>query len=386
MKSFHRPPSTDTIMPFSSISLFGIRKKAQRNKNALIRSIEGVIESGIFLGGQKNREFTNNLNHYLGGGYVLPVASGHDALLLAIKSLGLTKNDEVLFPVNAYPTAFPIALSEATPVPVDVEENGQLDIGDLRQKYTKNSKVLLVVHLYGLMTDMRAIGQFIRSHRLFLIEDAAQAFGSRFDGRLAGTFGDISCFSFYPTKNLGGLGDGGAIWTKHKRLYGFVRQAAAYGESERYKSRFISGHSRLPEIQAGALSLYLKDFNRERAKRKIIYAYYRIAFTRRKLSGHVRIFSAHALCDPTIHLFVVAVQKRDALRSYLEKRGIETRIHYPHPVHRTPAFRFFNHKKGTFPQAEKLASKIVSLPFHPYLTKREINYIVDAVASFYKRL
>ncbi len=366
--------------------MFGIQKKAHEKKETLISVITEVVDSGIFLNGTKNEQLKQRLRMYLGGGYVLPVSSGHDALMLAIQSLGCTKEDEILFPVNAYPSAFPVVLSGATPVPVEIDNNGQIDIGSVRQKCTKKTKAILVVHLYGLMADIREIVRFARSHSIYLIEDVAQAFGSRFNNKLAGTFGDISCFSFYPTKNLGALGDGGAIWTKSKRLYTKMRQASRYGEHTRYKSLFISGHSRLPEIQASALTIYLRDFRKDQVQRKRLYTYYKSALTKMNLSKRVRFLSPHVLCDPTIHLFVVAAFKRDALWSFLRKRGIETHIHYPYPIHTVPAFRYLVKRQEKFPNAEKLAKQIISLPFHPYLTKREIDYIVEAITSFYKRL
>ena len=250
-------------MQLHNISMFGVQKKAIEKKEKLLRAITTVINSGIFLNGTKNKELQKRLRTYLGGGYVLPVASGHDALSLAIQSLGCNKNDEILFPVNSYPTAFPIALSKVTPVPIDIDENGQIDIECVKQKYNKRTKAILVVYLYGLMTDIRELVRFARSHNIYLIEDVAQAFGSRFNNKPAGTFGDISCFSFYPTKNIGTLGDGGAIWTKNKRLFTIMRQASLYGEDIRYKSIFVSGHSRLAEIQASALTVYVKDFRKE---------------------------------------------------------------------------------------------------------------------------
>ncbi len=368
------------------ISMFGLQKKAYEKKEKLLRAIAGVIDSGIFLNGTKNKQLQQHLQTYLGGGYVLPVASGHDALVMALSSLGCTTSDEILFPVNAYPSAFPVALNGAVPVPVDVDKDGQIDIQSVKKRFNKKVKAILVVHLYGLMTDIEELVRFAHSHNIFLLEDVAQAFGSRFNNRLAGTFGDLSCFSFYPTKNVGALGDGGAVWTKNKRWYALMRQASRYGESIRYKSVFVSGHSRLAEIQASALSVYLKDFKKEQQQRKRIYAYYKSALSKRNLSKRVRLLSAHALCDPTIHLLVVTAFKRDALRLYLKKRGIETLVHYPYPIHKVPAFRYLRIKSGQFPIAEKLAKQIVSLPFHPYLTKREIDYIVDAITSFYKRL
>ncbi|MBI3577121.1 DegT/DnrJ/EryC1/StrS family aminotransferase [Candidatus Gottesmanbacteria bacterium] len=358
------------------ISFNGVQSLVSEQKNKLLGAFSRVIDSGVFLQGKENAALTAELEKRLPGGYVIPVASGHDALLLSLKALNLKPTDEVIFPVNAYPTAFPIALCGATPVPVDVDKNGQLD-SDLAEKaITKNTRAVVVVHLYGLVGNLPLIIMLCNKHKLVLIEDAAQAFGSTFDGKPVGTFGDIGCFSFYPTKNLGALGDGGAIWTGDKKIASFVAQAKMYGEKIRYRSLFVAGHSRLAEVQAGGLRVYLKNFDRMAQKRKQVAEWYKKALD-------LRVLSWHPQSDPVQHLFVIACARRDELKKYLASRGIPTAIHYPLPIHRVAAFSDVIKAKKNFPMADYLASHILSLPFHQYLSQADVSFIAEATQSFY---
>ncbi len=311
------------------------------------------------------------------------VGSGHDSLVLALQALQLSEKDEVIFPVNSYPTAFPIYLSRATPIPVDCDENGQLSLKEVMKAITKRTKAIIMVHLYGLTGDLGEIAKICRRKNIMLIEDSAQAFGTRFKKQPVGIFGDIGCFSFYPTKNLGTLGDGGAIWTKHKKIYQYLLKAKAYGEKEKYKSEFLSGHSRLPEIQAGILNVYWKKINVVFAKRKTLRKLYEQELKKAELYKNVRVLVSHNNSDPVTHLFVVAVKERDRLIKFLSKRGIETLIHYPKPIYQVAAFRSFGLQKKVFPQSELLSKQVLSLPFHEYLKTSQVRYIFHKIKEFY---
>lgn len=353
---------------------------AKKNQKKILKQLQKVLESGIFLEGKQNQILEKNLKKILGGGYVITTASGHDSLLLAIKSLKLNSNDEVIFPVNSYPTAFGLAEAGAKIVPADVDENGQLDPQKVEQKITKYTKVIVAVHLYGLVGNLKEIIKLAKKHNLFLIEDAAQSFGGEFRNKPAGTLGDIGCFSFYPTKNLGTLGDGGAIWTKHKRFFKFFKEAKSYGERKRYHSNFVSGHSRLPEIQAAVLNHYLSVFIFDKKQKQHLTKLY---LKYLENIGEVRPLLSNEESEPLWHLFVLEVNKRDALRKFLASKKIPTAIHYPKPVHLVPAFSSLGYKKRDFPIAERLSKKIVSLPFHQYLSERDIVYITDRIKEFY---
>lgn len=359
-------------MKFNAVGL-----TAKNHETELIRAFDRVLRSGIFLNGPENQKLEAELQKKLGGGLVTMVASGHDALIISLLALHLKPTDEVIFPVNAYPTAFPVVLSGVKPVPVDVDENGQLDPRALEKAITKCTKAVVMVHLYGLVGEIGEVREICRKHTIVLIEDAAQAFGSTYQGRPVGTIGDIGCFSFYPTKNLGSLGDGGALWTRHKKWFEFFVKAKAYGEKNRYASELISGHSRLPELQAAALRVYLRYLDKEIKLRQKVFGWYK-----KSLHG-VRILQSINHSFPVPHLLVIESDKRDALQHFLKSRGIETFIHYPQPVHLVPAFRSLGYGRGEFPIAERLAPRILSLPFHPFLTKKDVQTVVQSIRDFY---
>lgn len=364
---------------FNHAKLAGCRHRARR-----IHIFSRILKTGVFFSGAQTQKLIKNLNLYLDeDGFITTLASGHDALLLALQSLKLKPTNEVIFPVNSYPTAFPIALSGVKAVPVDVDENGQMDIDAMKKMITKNTKAVVLVHLYGNTTDIESIVSYLSNKNIFLIEDAAQAFGTRFNGKLVGTFGDIGCFSFYPTKNLGTVGDGGAIWTKHKYLYDHIVKAKSYGEGVRYFSEFVAGHSRIPELQAGILNVYFSSIEKDFTRRKNARSYYLQRINELKLLSFVRVLGFNPNSDPIPHLFVIDVQNRDLLKKFLKRHNIESHVHYPTPVHLVPAFSFLGYKKGDFPVAEKLSERILSLPFHQSLSRKAIDYILSAIREFY---
>lgn len=357
--------------------------KAKKRQSLLLSSIKHIIQSGVFLEGENNRLLANDLSVLFENRYVTTVGSGHDALFIALSILSLQPDDEVIFPVNSYPTAFPVCLSGATPVACDVNENGQLDPLSLAQKLTKKTKAVVLVHLYGLIGNVFAIKKLLAKRKIVLIEDCAQALGAEYKGKPVGALGDIACFSFYPTKNLGALGDGGAIVTNNKRWHLFFQKAKMYGERKRYKSEFVAGHSRLPELQAGMLRVYLKTMRKEIEKRSAIAAFYKSEIVKAGLQTYIRVLVSDAFSKPAPHLFVVKAERRNALMRYLQKRGIPTLIHYPLPVHKVPAFAKFLFAKETFPNAQLLSQTVLSLPFHPYMQKASVVYIINVIRTFY---
>lgn len=354
-----------------------------RNRTNLLKRIRLVIDSGVYLNGSQEKELKGKLSQFLGQGYVATVGSGHDALSLALASLQLNKNDEILFPANVYPTAFPIALSTGKPVLVDCDENGQISIDDLKRKISKKTRVLVLVHLYGLVGQLSQVKSAIDGKNIYLVEDAAQSFGTTFQKKPVGTLGDIGCFSFYPTKNLSALGDGGAVWTKHEKIYEYIQQAKLYGEKKRYQSQFIAGHSRIPEIQAAILNVFFDSLRKQFKKRREVYKYYLNQIQKNHLNNHIRPLQSNKNSQPVVHLLIVVAKRRDQLRVFLKKQGIQTLIHYPSPIHLLPAFAYLGHKKGDFPNAEMLSRTILSLSFYPFIRKKEIDYVIGALLEFY---
>lgn len=367
-----------------AISFNGVTLFSQKNKKNLLSLFSNLIDSCTnYLDGKEARKLEENLTAYLGKGYVLTTSSGHDALSLSLLSLHLQKSDEIIFPVNSYPTAFAVAQSGAKIVPCEVDENGQLDPLSLKTKINERTRVVVIVHLYGLVGKIDQIKKIIKSKKIYLLEDCAQAFGSFYKGKPVGTFGDISCFSFYPTKNLFTLGDGGAIWTKHKRLYQHVVQSKQYGEKARYQSAFISGHSRIPEIQSAIINYFFRQRSSEAHKKRKLESYYRKKIFNMKLDKYIRPLISNIESDSLLHLFVVYAKKRDGLREFLTEKNIPTLIHYPRPVHLVKAFSFLKLEKGIFPIAEDLSQHVLSLPFHSFLTYIEVDRILNLIRDYY---
>ena len=366
----------------ATLTFTGVASLARQHKTELLRKFARVIDSGSFLGGSEVIKLEKSLEQYLRGGNVITVSSGHDALLYALCSLHLPAGSEVIIPANAYPTAFPVALSGVVPVPVDVDQNGQLSVTALEKAYTPKTRAVVMVHLYGQIGNVQSIWNYCKRHRLIFIEDAAQAFGASYKGKPIGTLGDIGCFSFYPTKNLGALGDGGAVWTKHRRIAHRIQQAKSYGETKRYRSQFISGHSRLPELQAAGLSLYLTHLHKTIRKRQKLYQEYRLLWKKFRLDTYGTILESNPLGTAAPHLLVASVSRRNELMKYLESHGIPTFIHYPVAVPHVVGL--LPHLKHTsIPTATRLSHRIVSLPFHPSLRSAEIHRIITAIHAFY---
>lgn len=365
-----------------NLSFNHTKLKAIKNKKAILKKIGNVIDKGVFLNGHYVKETENLLKKYFKTKYFLICGSGHDALLLALHSLGLENGDEVIFPVNAYPTAFPIFIDGLKGIPADVDDNGQIDPNSIGKLITSKTRAVILVHLYGLVGDLKKIIDICKKNKIFLIEDCAQAFGTRYKNKQVGTFGDIGCFSFYPTKNLSTLGDGGGLLIKNKRHFDFLKKAVQYGEKIRYKSEFIAGHSRLPEIQAAILSLYLKNIQNELSKRKHLANYYKEQIFKYGLRKYITVLISDKESDPINHLFVIRTKLRDQLQNFFKKNNIETLIHYPSTLNKVPAFSFLS--KKSYPKAELLANEIISLPFHPYLKKKHIHYIIKVMSKFYK--
>lgn len=364
-------------LPFTGVAFL-----ARQHKTELLRKFARVIDSGLFLGGDEAKRLERSLSRYFHGGYVITLSSGHDALYYALTSLNLPPRSEVIVPANAYPTAFPVALSGLVLVPVDVDHNGQLSAPAMEKAYTPKTRAVIMVHLYGHMGDIGRVRTFCKKHRLAFIEDAAQAFGSSYKGRPVGTWGDVGCFSFYPTKNLGALGDGGAVWTNHPRIAQRIKRAISYGETKRYHSRFLSGHSRLPELQAAGVSLYLQHIPESIRIRQKLYREYRTLWETFGLNRYGTILESDLSGKAAPHLLVASVMHRSTLMKYLAIRGIPTLIHYPIAVPHVVGLRPYL-RRTKIPSATRLSRSIMSLPFHTGLRTSEIHRIIAAVHSFY---
>lgn len=314
--------------------------------------------------------------------YGVGCASGTDAITLSLLALGIKPHHEVIVPANCYPSIFGVVAAGARPVLIDVDtDTGHLDYHQLPSVVTRDTKAIILVHLYGQGAEIEEVKKFAQDRSIFLIEDCAQAFGAYYKNRPVGSFGDLSVLSFYPTKNLGGLGDGGMVLTNSKKLEVRLRMWRMYGEKKRYASLFAGKNSRLDEIQAAFLLTKLPFLNRFIRKKQLLAGFYR-----KYLSSLPEIEWPSQLPHrlSTYHLLIIKVRERVQLQRWLAEQGIETAVHYPKPIHKTRAFRHLGRNKK-FPVAEAWSRKVLSLPLHPYMAKRDVIFVTEKISAFYKK-
>ncbi len=338
-----------------------------------------VMESGWYLLGQELEAFEAEFAAYCDARHCIGVGNGLDALHLILRAMGIGPGDEVIVPSHTYiATWLAVSYAGATPVPVEPDERScNLDPSRLEEAITPRTKAVMPVHLYGQPANMDEINRIAGRHNLRVVEDAAQAHGARYNGRRTGGLGDAAGFSFYPGKNLGAMGDGGAVVTNDETLAEKVRMLRNYGSRVKYRHEMQGYNSRLDELQAAILRVklrYLDDWNE---RRQVIADRYGKAFEGSALSlPFVPEWAA-----PVWHLYVVRTANRQELTAQLERNGIGWLIHYPVPPHLQEAYRRQQHPAGSLPIAEKLAEEVVSLPIGPHMTGQEVAAVIDAVTS-----
>ena len=351
-------------------------------RNELIEACTRVIDSGWYIGGNELEQFEQQFASYCGTEFAIGVANGLDALILTLrawKELGKLKDgDEVIVPSNTYIASI-LAISANNLTPVLVEpclDSFNIDPKKIETAITSRTKAILPVHLYGQLADMPAIMDVAKRHGLLVLEDSAQAHGASVEGRKAGSWGDASGFSFYPGKNLGALGDAGAITTSDEQLANTLRALRNYGSHEKYKNLFQGVNSRLDEIQAAMLNVKLSHLDDEIAhRRKVANAYLEgISNPNIVLPINLRD-SAHVW-----HVFVIRCELRDTLQKYLAENGVQTLIHYPIPPHQQPAYKEWN--ELSYPLAEQIHAEVLSLPISPLITINDVNKIVKICNDF----
>ncbi len=353
-----------------------------RNKQAFLKVVDEVLESGWFILGDKVKKFEDEFAQYCGTKYCIGVANGLDALILileAYKELGvLQEGDEVIVPANTYIASI-IAISKVRLVPVLVEpslDDYLIDITQIEKAITQKTKGILPVHLYGQLCDMQAINAIAKKHNLKVIEDSAQSHGAIIESKRSGNLGDASGFSFYPGKNLGALGDGGAITTNDEALATTLFALRNYGSHVKYQHLYIGINSRLDEIQAGFLSIKLKQLDADNARRKEIADHYLSKIDNPLITlPVVHNKEAHAW-----HLFVVRVSDRAKFQAYLQQNDIQTVIHYPIAPHKQEAYTFLNGQ--SLVTTELIHSSILSLPISPVLNNTEVETIINVINNY----
>ena len=345
-------------------------------KNEIDQAIHSVLESGFFILGKKVQEFEKAFADYCNVREAVGVASGTDALHLALLACGVGKGDEVITVANTCaPTIAGITQTGALPVFVDIDPaNFTMDPNKIEAALSSRTKAIVPVHLYGRCADMGGLLDIAKRHGLRVVEDCAQAHGALYRGKAAGTLGDAGCYSFYPTKNLGALGDGGAVITSNPEIAEKLRLLRNYGEREKYKNEIRGFNSRLDEIQAAILLVKLKYLEKQNARRRVLADAYRKGLAQSQLvCPGEQPDDRHAM-----HLFVVRVNGRECFRSSLRERGVETLIHYPNPIPLLEAYREYKPAMARLPQTLKACGEIVSLPLYPEITDSEIEYVIKA--------
>ncbi|WP_082232393.1 DegT/DnrJ/EryC1/StrS family aminotransferase [Halobacillus massiliensis] len=357
-----------------------LKKQFQANEAEILIEIQEVIRSGQYILGPKVNKLERKIADYAGVDHAVGVANGTDALVLTLEAFDIGKGDEVITtPFTFFATGEAIARVGATPVFVDVEDKYYtLDPGKIEEKITSSTKAIMPVHIFGQCADMKKINKIAEKHSLYVIEDACQAFGASHHGEKAGSLGDAACFSFFPTKNLGTMGDGGIILTSHKDIAEKIRMLRVHGSVTKYYHDVLGHNSRLDEIHAAVLLVclnHLDEWNEQR----------------RKIAAKYNDFITHPLITTpkdashnrhVYHLYCVKTDQRDQLAEYLNRSGISTGVYYPQCLHLQKAFQLYNNKRGDYPVSETLSESLLAVPIFPYLEESHQDQVIAAINNW----
>lgn len=359
------------------VKFLDLKKNYESIKPQIDDAIADVLNNTSFISGPQVTNFENNFAKYIDVKHCIGCGNGTDALEIALKSLDIGPDDEVITQSNTFvSTVFAIVSTGATPILVEPEPHTFLiDISKIENKITAKTKAIIPVHLYGYPTDMDKINEIAIKYNLYVIEDAAQAHGALFHGQKVGRFGTIGCFSFYPGKNLGAIGDGGALVTNDDSLANKIRKFRNLGSEKKYHHEMYGRNSRLDSIQAAVLNVklkYLDVWNKNRVRNAHLY---------NKYLEDTPIILPRLDKNAVYHLYVIRTSKRDRLKEFLEKNGIQTGIHYPIPITKLEAFEGLEET----PTANYMANDILSLPMYPELTDEEIKYVSYKIKEFFNQ-
>ena len=370
-----------------NVPFLNLKKINLAYKDELSKQFDDVLQSGWFISGEKVKEFEKQFAGYCGATICISVANGLDALILileAYKILGFLKvGDEIIVPSNTFIASI-IAISKANLTPVLVEPDIKTYLIDpdlIEDRITPKTRAILPVHLYGRLCDMNAINAIAKKHNLKVIEDSAQSHGAIYkNGNRSGNLGDASGFSFYPGKNLGALGDAGAITTNDSALAEVIKALRNYGSHKKYENIYLGNNSRLDELQAAFLLIKLKDLDKQNERRRAVAEFYLNNITNAKIILPVVTESAITDISMVWHLFTVRVKERNGFQQYLSSKNIETVIHYPVPPHKQEAYKNWNSR--SFPVSELIHNEILSLPISGVLSQPEMQFVVDTINEY----
>lgn len=357
-------------------------KDATVRRKEYDRAFLRVLDSGWYILGSEVESFEKALAKYLGVKYCVGVGNGLEALQIALMTLEVGKGDEVITtPISALATTLSIMAVGATPIFIDINERGQIDAAKIERAITKRTKAVIPVDLYGQPADLIEIKRVCKKHKLYLIEDAAQAHGATLNRKRLGTYGDIGCFSFYPTKNLGTFGDGGALVTDNKKYAETFRVLRDYGQSSKYVHSLYGLNSRLDELHAALLRVKLGHLEKDNsARRKIAVRY----ITNLKDVKGLDIVLPKRINDSNFHLFVITADKRDELKNFLNENGVQTAIHYPATLPDQPLFGG-KYRRLKIPAARKFVKSVLSLPCYPFLKLSDVDYVCQKVKEYFQQ-
>ena len=362
-----------------NVEFVSLKRNYELYKQEYDEAVARAVNSGWYIMGRELESFEAEFAKYLGVKHCIGVNSGTDALILAVRALGIGEEDEVIVPAGTYiASVLGVTENGATPVYVDSDEFHLIDAERIEAAVTPRTKAILPVHMYGQACNMSAIGDIAKRHELYVVEDCAQCHGSKWGEKLTGTFGDIGCFSFYPTKPLGAFGDAGALVTNDDALADKLRLLRNYGSRKKYHNEIVGVNSRLDEVQAAVLKVglsHLDEMNKARCEIADIY-----------LNGITNSLiekpKVSSLATHVFHLFPVLANSRDSFAAYLNEKGIGTQIHYPVPPYIAECYREQGHKPGEFPEALRVAEHEVSLPIYAAMTKEEAEYVVQVINNW----
>lgn len=353
-----------------------------RHKDEYMQAVSGVLESGWYVLGKNVEEFEKKFARYCGRKYCVGVASGLDALWISMRCLGIGKGDEVIVQANTYiASVMGITINGAKPVFVEPDDYYGIDTKKIEEKISDKTKAIMAVHLYGNPCEMDKIKNLCNKYNLYLIEDCAQSHGATYKGIMTGAFGDVGCFSFYPTKNLGAFGDGGCVVCDSDEIYNKIRTFRNYGSREKYKNELVGANSRLDELQAALLLVKLGYIEKINEERRIVAKRYQEGIRNKRINLPEERTEARCV----YHQYVVRThskETRNALISFLKDKGISTMIHYPIPPHLSEAYEGMGFREGDFPITESMADTIISLPIFAGYTYEEQSYVIEKINEF----
>jgi dTDP-4-amino-4,6-dideoxygalactose transaminase len=365
------------------ISLVDLRRQYALIKSEINEAISRVLETGCFVMGENVKAFEKEFSSYIGTKFGVSVGSGTDALYLALQALGVKGGEVITVSFTFVSSVDCIVRNGAKPIFVDIDpETFTIDTTRIEKKISAKTRAIIVVHLYGHPCDMKPILEIADKHGLYVVEDAAQAHGAEYYVKKVGSLGHISCFSFYPTKNIGAYGDGGMVLTNENELAEKIKILREYGQKRKYYHELIGLNSRLDEIQAAVLRVKLKYLEEWNNKRRMNAKLYNEVLSEMNIPEIIALPIEKSYAKHVFHLYVIRCKKRTALLKFLSTRGISTGVHYPIPVHKQTSYSsLVTHTK--LPNTERLSNEVLSLPMFPELTDDEILLVCENIKSFY---